>query len=61
MPSREKLRFAERTKYKNSLLKLMQQESLMENSLFNLLKNMALKSEVVQLVLHDMTDTSRKR
>lgn len=59
----EKARSAEsRTiRYKNSLFRLKQQESLMENSLLNLTESMKLKSEVMQLVLHDMSDISRKR
>ncbi|XP_014483136.1 PREDICTED: coiled-coil domain-containing protein 112-like [Dinoponera quadriceps] len=57
----EKICSAESTKYKNSLFKLKQQESLIENSLLNWMESMRLKSEVMQLVLRDISDISRKR
>lgn len=57
----EKTRPAESIKYKKSLFKLKEQENLMEKSLLNLTENMKLKSEIVQHVLHDMDDISRKR
>ncbi|XP_070165299.1 coiled-coil domain-containing protein 112 [Polyergus mexicanus] len=60
IPSREKVHITENT-YKKSLLKLKQQEYLMEKNLANLLENMKLEPEVLRPVLHKMNDISKNR
>ncbi|XP_072750360.1 uncharacterized protein [Anoplolepis gracilipes] len=49
------------TQYKKSLLKLKQQEYLMEKNLANLMENMKLEPEVLQPLLHKMSDISKNR
>ncbi|XP_071570895.1 uncharacterized protein [Temnothorax nylanderi] len=56
-----KVRSAESTKCRKSLLKLKQQEYLMEKSLANLMENMKLEPEVLRPVLHNMSDISKNR
>lgn len=53
----KKVHSAENTKNRKSLLKLMQQEHLMEKNLANLMENMKLEPEV----LHNMSDISKTR
>lgn len=52
---------AENMKNRKSLLKLMQQEHLMEKNLANLMENMKLEPEVLRPVLHNMSDISKTR
>lgn len=52
---------SENTKYRKSLLKLKQQESLMERNLVNVTENMKLEPEVLRFVLHNTSDISRRR
>lgn len=56
-----KMRAAESTKCRKTLLKLKQQEYLMEKSLANLMENMKLEPEVLRPVLHNMSDISKNR
>lgn len=58
---RGKVHSAENTKYRKSLLKLKQQECLMERNLVNVTENMKLEPEVLRLVLHNTSEISRKR
>ncbi|XP_028045101.1 coiled-coil domain-containing protein 112 [Monomorium pharaonis] len=61
IPSCGKVCSAESTKCRKSLLKLKQQEYLMEKSLANLMENMKLEPEVLRPVLHNMSDISKNR
>ncbi|XP_071646759.1 uncharacterized protein [Temnothorax longispinosus] len=61
IPPCGKVRSAESTKCRKSLLKLKQQEYLMEKSLANLMENMKLEPEVLRPVLHNMSDISKNR
>lgn len=56
-----KVRSVESTRCRKSLLKLKQQEYLMEKSLANLMENMKLEPEVLRPVLHNMSDISKNR
>ncbi|KAG5318746.1 CC112 protein, partial [Pseudoatta argentina] len=56
-----KVRSAESTKYRKSLLKLKEQEYLIEKNLTNFMENMKLESEVLRPVLRNMNDISRNR
>ncbi|XP_012219446.1 coiled-coil domain-containing protein 112-like isoform X2 [Linepithema humile] len=57
----KKVHSAENTKNRKALLKLMQQEHLMEKNLANLMENMKLEPEVLRSVLHNMSDISKTR
>ncbi|XP_077261923.1 uncharacterized protein LOC143897274 isoform X2 [Temnothorax americanus] len=61
IPPCGKVRSAESAKCRKSLLKLKQQEYLMEKSLANLMENMKLEPEVLRPVLHNMSDISKNR
>ncbi|KMQ98478.1 coiled-coil domain-containing protein 112 [Lasius niger] len=61
IPSYGKVHSTENTKYRKSLLKLKQQEYLMEKNLANLMENMKLEPEVLRPVLHKMSDISKNR
>lgn len=61
IPSCEKVNSIENTQYRKSLLKLKQQEYLMEKNLANLMENMKLEPEVLRPVLHKMSDISKNR
>lgn len=56
-----KIRSTESMKCRKSLLKLKQQEYLMEKSLTNLIENMKLEPEILQSVLQNMSDISKNR
>lgn len=60
IPSCEKVHTTENT-HKKSLLKLKQQEYLMEKNLANLMENMKLEPEVLRPVLHKISDISKNR
>lgn len=60
LPSCEKVHTIENT-HKKYLLKLKQQEYLMEKNLANLMENMKLKPEALRPVLHKMSDISKNR
>lgn len=61
IPSCGKMHSTENTKCRKSLLKLKQQEYLMEKNLVNLMENMKLEPEVLRPVLHKMSDISKNR
>lgn len=61
VPPCGKVSSAESTKCRKSLLKLKQQEYLMEKSLANLMENMKLEPEVLRPVLHNISDVSKNR
>lgn len=56
-----KARSAESIKYRKSLLKLKEQEYLIEKNLINMMENMKLEPEVLRPVLRNMNDISRNR
>ncbi|XP_011065187.1 PREDICTED: coiled-coil domain-containing protein 112-like [Acromyrmex echinatior] len=59
--SHGKVRSAESTKYRKSLLKLKEQEYLIEKNLTNFMENMKLESEILRPILRNMNDISRNR
>ncbi|KAL6419893.1 hypothetical protein ACFW04_011003 [Cataglyphis niger] len=61
IPSCGKVNSTENTQYRKSLLKLKQQEYLMEKNLANVMENMKLEPEVLRPVLHKMSDISKNR
>lgn len=61
IPACGKVNSTENTQYRKSLLKLKQQEYLMEKHLANMMENMKLKPEVLRSVLHKMSDISKNR
>lgn len=61
IPSYGKIHSAENTQYRKSVLKLKQQEYLMEKNLANLMENMKLEPEVLRPLLHKMNDISKNR
>ena len=56
-----KVRSAESTKYRKSLLKLKEQEYLIEKNLTNFMENMKLESEILRPILRNMNDISSTR